>query len=84
MDSERRHGVEELAHQLAHVEATLDAHVKQEDRDRRELLERLACIQKGQNVLAAEMNTFKGRTGAVAWALGIMVAGVAAISGWLK
>jgi hypothetical protein len=84
MDSERRHGVEELAEKLAKVEATLEAHVVQEDRDRRELINTLTCIKSGQANLAAEINTFKGRTGAIMWGVGIMVAGAAAIAGWMR
>lgn len=84
MTEERRHQMEELATEVAEIRATLDAHVKQEDRDRAEQVDTLKCIKKQITDIRLELAEYRGKVGLAAAVLGLVVAAASTAAGWLR
>ena len=90
-EEERRHGVEELVEKIAIVQATLHAHVRQEDRDReqdlvekREIKETLLCIKKSLHQLESQFTLWKGAVGLGLKVLAFLGVVSALVIAWFK
>ena len=83
-EEERRHGMDEILQRLTAVETSLDKHVEQEARDRKEMMATLSCIKATQTRIQMDMAGYKGKMSLAAFLIGMVIAAGGAAAAWFR
>jgi len=76
--------MQEILDRLTKVEVSLQAHVEQEDRDRKEMMATLSCIRATQTRIQMDMAGWKGKMSLAAFMIGMVIAAGGAVAAWFR